>query len=216
MDPSYENIVDTQDMIWTAVAYLLHGGTVFVQASVACFLLGTGARSLLVPRLDGVWLRRLGATGPGGPRTRLLGAVRLALGLLLFAPLAMGAPMGASLGAGSAAFCLLLVAERHGSADERMRGRFMRRTAIGFAAIASLFILWEGEDNLSLGADLLLHTIEWRNEELAWQHALDPESPKIGDLAPDFELQDPDGEVHIRLSDFRGKRPVALIFGSYT
>ena len=30
--------------------------------------------------------------------------------------------------------------------------------------------------------------MEWRNEELAWQHSLDPKSPKVGDLAPDFEL----------------------------
>ena len=50
-----------------------------------------------------------------------------------------------------------------------------------------------------------------------------------GDLAPDFELfplrdyspevtsrkQDAD-ESKVRLSDFRGDRPVALVFGSYT
>jgi len=41
-------------------------------------------------------------------------------------------------------------------------------------------------------------------------------APKVGDLAPDFELQDPSGETAVRLSDFRGTRPVALVFGSYT
>ncbi len=44
----------------------------------------------------------------------------------------------------------------------------------------------------------------------------DPRSPKVGDLAPDSELQDPEGVTRVRLSDFRGKRPVALVFGSYT
>ena len=44
----------------------------------------------------------------------------------------------------------------------------------------------------------------------------DRNSPRAGDEAPDFELQDPEGNVRVRLSDFRGKRPVALVFGSYT
>ena len=79
-----------------------------------------------------------------------------------------------------------------------------------------------------------------------------PEPPKVGQLAPDFELEllpepqkllpgepassagratpagpiskggkaEPDAKpkepVRVRLSSFRGKRPVALIFGSYT
>jgi hypothetical protein len=159
-----------------------------------------------------VWLRRLGATGIGGSRDRVFGALRIALGLLLLAPIAVGAPMGASLLAGIGAFALLLVAERQTPAT----GRLARRSAIAIAAVISVFMLWEGEDNLVLGADLLLHSMEWRNEELAWQHSLDPKSPKVGDLAPDFELHDPEGNVRVRLSDFRGQRPVALVFGSYT
>ena len=51
---------------------------------------------------------------------------------------------------------------------------------------------------------------------LAWQLENDRLSPKAGDLAPDFALLDPAGEAATRLSDFRGKRPVALVFGSYT
>jgi peroxiredoxin len=37
-----------------------------------------------------------------------------------------------------------------------------------------------------------------------------------GDRAPDFTLKSPDGKQKITLSDFRGKKPVALVFGSYT
>ena len=37
-----------------------------------------------------------------------------------------------------------------------------------------------------------------------------------GDLAPDFTLKSPDGKQKVTLSDFRGKKPVALVFGSYT
>ena len=41
---------------------------------------------------------------------------------------------------------------------------------------------------------------------------------KVGDVAPDFELQRLGGkdEARVKLSSFQGKRPVALIFGSYT
>ena len=37
-----------------------------------------------------------------------------------------------------------------------------------------------------------------------------------GEPAPDFELTPPDGGAKVRLSSFRGSKPVALIFGSYT
>lgn len=39
---------------------------------------------------------------------------------------------------------------------------------------------------------------------------------KPGDNAPDFNLKKLRSEVRMRLSDFRGVRPVALVFGSYT
>lgn len=42
------------------------------------------------------------------------------------------------------------------------------------------------------------------------------ELTKVGDLAPDFTLITKDGKSKISLSDFRGKKPVVLIFGSYT
>ena len=40
--------------------------------------------------------------------------------------------------------------------------------------------------------------------------------PAPGTLAPDFRLRPPDGGAAVKLSSFGGKRPVALIFGSYT
>ena len=157
-----------------------------------------------------------GAIEIAGPRTRLFGGVRIAFGLLMLAPIAIGAPTGFSLVGIVGALVFLIIFERQVLDAVIRRGRFIRRAAIAFAVISSLFMIWEGEDNLVLGADLLIHSKEWRDEEVAWQNTLDPKSPKVGDLAPDFELQDPEGNVRVRLSDFRGKRPVALVFGSYT
>ena len=42
------------------------------------------------------------------------------------------------------------------------------------------------------------------------------EGPAIGKQAPDFELETEDGKRKIRLADFRGQKPVVLIFGSFT
>lgn len=39
---------------------------------------------------------------------------------------------------------------------------------------------------------------------------------QVGDAAPDFELQTHDKSKTVRLSDFRGEKPVVLVFGSYT
>lgn len=39
---------------------------------------------------------------------------------------------------------------------------------------------------------------------------------KVGELAPDFTLLTQDGKSKMSLSDSRGKKPVVLIFGSYT
>jgi hypothetical protein len=42
------------------------------------------------------------------------------------------------------------------------------------------------------------------------------EGPAINDLAPDFTLKTQDGKQQISLAQFRGKKPVVLVFGSFT
>ncbi len=58
--------------------------------------------------------------------------------------------------------------------------------------------------------------IKNRNEATSWQKKFDAQAPKVGDMAPDFTLSDSNGENPVILSDFRGQKPVALIFGSFT
>lgn len=43
-----------------------------------------------------------------------------------------------------------------------------------------------------------------------------PKLPQVGELAPDFELKTADGQESVRLSSFRGKKPVVLIFGCFS
>ena len=58
--------------------------------------------------------------------------------------------------------------------------------------------------------------IKYRKEKMNSQRRLDERAPKAGDLAPDFTLADVSGTNSITLSNFRGKKPVVLVFGSYT
>ena len=44
----------------------------------------------------------------------------------------------------------------------------------------------------------------------------DEMGPQVGDMPPDFDLKRMGSEERVRLSTFKGQRPVALIFGSYT
>ncbi len=39
---------------------------------------------------------------------------------------------------------------------------------------------------------------------------------KVGDIAPDFSLEARGSGGSVSLSSFKGKSPVALVFGSYT
>ena len=62
----------------------------------------------------------------------------------------------------------------------------------------------------------MLDFIKNQRKSKARQLELDANAPKAGDAAPDFELQDVQGKNSVRLSDFHGQKPVALIFGSFT
>lgn len=62
----------------------------------------------------------------------------------------------------------------------------------------------------------MLEILKFRQNALTRQKKQDRMAPKTGDLAPDFELRDVHGVNPLRLSDFRGIKPVALVFGSFT
>ena len=59
-------------------------------------------------------------------------------------------------------------------------------------------------------------SFQYIKKEKAWQKRYDALAPRVGDPAPDFELGDVDGEHSVRLSDFQGRKPVVLVFGSFT
>ena len=44
----------------------------------------------------------------------------------------------------------------------------------------------------------------------------DDGAPKVGDIAPTFKLATLDGSEEVDIAQLIGKRPIILIFGSYT
>jgi hypothetical protein len=62
----------------------------------------------------------------------------------------------------------------------------------------------------------ILQILKGMRDARTWQKKYERLTPKEGDLAPDFELSDVNGENTVRPSDFRGQKSVALIFGSFT
>ena len=62
----------------------------------------------------------------------------------------------------------------------------------------------------------MIKTLRSMRELRTWQREHDSSAPREGDIAPDFVLSDINGKNPFQLSSFRGEKPVALIFGSYT
>ena len=62
----------------------------------------------------------------------------------------------------------------------------------------------------------LKFNIGYRKRLMPAQKELNTNAPKMGDMAPDFTLYDVEGQNSVTLSNFRGKKPVALVFGSFT
>ena len=56
----------------------------------------------------------------------------------------------------------------------------------------------------------------YRTSKMSSQRELNRQAPRTGDLAPDFTLTDSSSPETVTLSEFRGKKPVALVFGSFT
>ena len=64
--------------------------------------------------------------------------------------------------------------------------------------------------------NFITESLRYRNKEIDWQKKHGANAPKVGTLAPDFELYDVSGKYRVKLSDYRRQLPVALIFGSFT
>ena len=68
----------------------------------------------------------------------------------------------------------------------------------------------------ALGLDRLVVVNDFTAAAMAIPRLTEADRLKVGDPAPDFTLPAVDGKETVTLSAFKGKRPVVLIFASYT
>ena len=100
---------------------------------------------------------------------------------------------------------------------EKKVGNIMRKGLALSAVLIFGFTIWEERDLVYAGYIVNYKTIYWRHKEVSvWQKENNPNVPKVGEMAPNFELSDVTGTKTVQLSDFRGKKPVVLLFGSFT
>jgi hypothetical protein len=212
MPTEYETVVDATTLISSLVPVLIHLTMVAAQTFVAGFFVIQGAALLAKPDERSTLFDRFGALRSEGVSARVIGVIQLVSGALMLTPIALRWPWLVSMSATVLALGTLVV---FGPGASQL-GRPMRRLAAIAAVLTLLFMCWERDDPNAQAFRILFKANEWRAHELEWQLTNDVRSPKVGDLAPDFELEDPSGRNSIKLSMFVGKRPVALVFGSYT
>jgi len=212
MDPVYESVVDPASLMTSGIPLILHTVAFVMEVGLASYL---GIQGLLLLR-SGAGAVGEAAEGWGfvsvpAHRRVLAGAGSLGVGLALLAPVATGAPDAVGRLSLIVAIGLVLGLRRQATRRSVLRG-----LALASVVLVAVLSVYEGRDPAKQLRDVATKATDWRQHELDWQLDNDRRSPKVGDLAPDFELGDTTGENSVRLATFRGDRPVALVFGSYT
>ena len=199
------------------IGYL--GALVFAlaQLGLALFLIFSGITNVFYSAKDNKWLNRFGLASqlPDNQRNQI-GIIKVVLGLVLLFPYLFGIHYLVSVLACVSALGLFIYLERQVDRENRRPGLLMRYLAMLLAVISLSANVYEERDAVELANSLVTKVIKYRVIETTWQKQQNPGVPKIGEMATDFEVTSYDSTHTVRLSDYRGKKPVALIFGSYT
>ncbi|MCP4137041.1 MAG: hypothetical protein GY754_39095 [bacterium] len=160
---------------------------------------------------DSIWKKWI-IIKPKGSK-KLAGVFEIFLGLLLIVPFATGYlqffTYGAALVVAITMFFVSIIS---------IRKNGIKRTLLPVFILLASFFLCVGHYKIAKIPTVyfMKNSLKWRAIEMSWQAHYNAAAPREGDGALDFELFDPAGKKKFRLSDYTGKKPVALIFGSFT
>lgn len=202
----------------TGIAYGIHVYLALAQVILSLFLVASGYILLSRKETISVWPARLGLRiSEQARKWSLNGWLLIATGITLLLPL-LGLPYWLTIvSCAVSVFWLLVLGSDTADVRQNKTGGVFRNGLAVSAVIILGFTLWEGRDLVRAGWDVTYKAAYWDYKEVqVWQKKHNPNAPKVGELAPDFELTDVHGAQTVRLSDFRGKRPVVLLFGSFT
>ena len=86
---------------------------------------------------------------------------------------------------------------------------------ISLSEFTKFFTAADQDKDRSLSQQEMMDEISVKRQETIRREE-EASGPKVGEFAPDFALKTLDGKRIVKLSDFRGREPVVLVFGSYT
>lgn len=200
------------------IVYGTHAYLAFAQVVLSLFLVANGAILLSNRKQLGKWAQRLGLMkNERHGQNSLYGWLMLGTGAALILPL-FGLPHWFAIIACPVSFYWIkALASGIDETDRKKTGSLVRKGLMISTVLILGFTIWEGRDLVRACWDITNKAAYWQNKEVhGWQKKNNPNVPKVGETAPNFELTDVTGTQTVRLSDFRGKRPVVLLFGSFT
>ncbi len=213
MDPMVLKYLGLAGITYGTQAYLG-----IVQVLLCVFLVVSGIVALSEKQRLGKWACRFGLVAKKEGRiTNVQSWAMIATGIAFILPLFGFSYWIAVVACPISIYWILNISTGVRDREEKKVGNLMRKGLALSAVLLFGFTIWEGRDLVYAAFDINYKAVYWRNKEVTvWQQENNPNVPKVGDLAPDFELSDNTGTKNVRLSDFRGKKPVVLLFGSFT
>ena len=200
------------------VVYGIHTYLAFAQVVLSLFLMANGVILLKDRTQLGKWAQWFGLVPSGRLGQKPFnGWLMLITGVALILPL-FGLPHWFAVAACPVGFywVMALSGESDGT-DRKKSGILVQKGLMVSAVLIFGFTIWEGKDLIKTAAVINYKAAYYQMTEVfGWQKKNNPNAPKVGEMAPDFELTDITGTQTVRLSDYRGKRPVVLLFGSFT
>ena len=199
------------------VTYGTHAYLAIAQIVLCMFLIANGFLNLSSQESLGKWPKRFGFVINPIDRNKFHSLLMFAAGVSLILPLFGASYWLAVIACPIAIYLILTLSKGLTDPSEKKTGNLMRKGLILSALLICGFTAWEERDLIYAGYIVNYKTIYWRHKEVSvWQQENNPNVPKIGEMAPDFELSDFTGDKTVRLSDYRGEKPVVLLFGSFT
>lgn len=213
--------MDPMVVKYLAIAAIVYGTQAMlaiVQVLLCLYLILGGGLHLSSKISVGKWAGRFGLlVNPELKQKKWMSWMMIATGLAFIIPLLGLSYWFAVIACPIAMYCILSMTSGLPGKKEKQTGSITRKGLILSAIMVFGFTIWEGRDLVRVGFDVNYKAIYWRHVEVTvWQNEHNPHVPKVGEIAPDFELSDYTGTKTARLSDFRGKKPVVLLFGSFT
>lgn len=209
---AYPIIIEPWYLVSSLVPYVIHTLMALLQGCIVLILLIWAIRILKSGRVPSYTLSWFPFFQKELKQSRVFSYGLLFLGLLIMAPFFFGWSVVLS-GIGLTIVVFFCLTSKWTLPFKVL----LPKIGLTFVTIVVLsFLIWEQADPAQYGTYLCFKALDWRIEETIWQKKMDVNAPKIGQLAPNFELLSTDDQDTFRLSDYTGKKLVALVFGSHT